>query len=304
MATTVRRAVPKVRNRENTGGPAPTFKDAVFLGALGLLPRNLFSRAVGLAAHAPLPRPLATASILAFARRYGVDVAEAERPVGEYANLGAFFARRLRPGARTIDRRPGVVVSPCDGRVLSFGRIDGETILQIKQRPYSLRALLADEAEAEPFFDGTWVTIYLSPRDYHRVHFPVEGRVVGARYVPGSLWPVNRAAVENIDRLFCVNERVITYIDGPFGRMAVIMVGATSVGHITVSYDEALEANRGCPPGARAYDPPVRVARGDELGVFHLGSTVVLLFSDPAVELEPLEVNQPVRMGHAIARRG
>jgi phosphatidylserine decarboxylase len=288
---------------QNTGKPAPRIKDALVLGALGLVPRNLLSRATGFVAHAPLPRPLTTAAIAAFAKRYGIDVAEADRPLGEYPTLGDFFTRRLKSGARVIDRRPGVAVSPADGRVLTAGRLDGETLLQVKGRPYSVRSLLGDDAEAEPFIGGSWATIYLSPRDYHRVHFPTEGKVVGARYVSGTLWPVNRAAVEQIDRLFCVNERVITYVEGPLGRVAVVMVGATNVGHITVAYDEALQANRNCPAGARQYEPPVRVARGDELGTFHLGSTVVLLFADQSVELTSFGPDQPVRMGEAIARR-
>ncbi len=288
---------------EDTGKPGLRPKDAVVLGALGLLPRNLMSRAMGRVAATSLPRPLMTAAVKAFAKRYGVDLTEAERPVGEYASLGDFFIRRLKAGARPIDRRPKIAVSPADGRVLNFGRLDGETLLQVKGRPYSVRDLLGSASEAEPYIGGTWVTIYLSPRDYHRVHFPTEGTVTSARYIAGTLWPVNRAAVERIERLFCVNERVVTHVDGPLGRVALVMVGATNVGHITMAYDATLEANKGGTAGARSYTPPIRVARGDEMGTFHLGSTVVMVFADPRVELASLREDQPIRIGECIARR-
>lgn len=278
-------------------------KDALFLGALGLVPRNLLSRAVGAAAHAPLPRPITRASIWAFARLYGIDVSEAERAPSEYRTAGEFFTRRLRKGARVVDQRPGLAISPADGRVANVGRIADNRLMQAKGRTYDLADLLRDRGDAERFQRGSWMTIYLGPRDYHRVHHPVEGRITGARYVPGHLWPVNRAAVENIDDLFCINERIITFVDSPLGEVATIMIGATSVGYITVSYDDDLQSNRGRPSAYRAYDPPRHAARGAELGVFNLGSTVVLLFADPDVELEPLAEQSPILMGQPIARR-
>ncbi len=261
-------------------------RDTLFLGALGLVPKNLLSRVVGAAAHAPLPKPIAHASIRVFARAYGIDLDEAERPVGEYRTLGKFFTRRLRPGARTIDRRPGLAVSPADGVLANGGRLEDGRLIQAKGRHYRVEDLLRNRVEAERFRDGSWLTVYLSPRDYHRVHHPVEGTITSARYVPGHLWPVNRAAVENIDDLFCVNERLIT-----------------SVGHITMAYDDTLQTNRGGLGSLKSYDPPLRIARGDELGVFHLGSTAVVLFADPHVEVDPVGEPRPVRMGEAVARR-
>ncbi|MEZ4464453.1 MAG: archaetidylserine decarboxylase [bacterium] len=162
--------------------------------------------------------------------------------------------------------------------------------------------LLKDDAAGRGFARGSWVTVYLSPRDYHRVHHPAEGRIVAARHVPGHLWPVNRAAVEHVDQLFCVNERIITHVEGPLGEVATIMVGATSVGHITVRYDDGLVTNRGGAGGGRTYASGLQVARGDELGTFHLGSTAIVL-ADPAVALEALDEGAPIRLGTAIARR-
>ncbi|MCA9526568.1 MAG: phosphatidylserine decarboxylase [Myxococcales bacterium] len=277
--------------------------DALFIGALRLLPKNAWSRAVGAAAYSPLPRAVHRAAIRAFARAYQVDVDEADRPLDEYRTVGEFFTRRLRPGARPIDRRPGFAVSPADGHILNSGRIQDGTLIQAKGRDFSVAELLRDEAAGARFAHGSWVTVYLSPRDYHRVHHPAEGRIVAARHVPGHLWPVNRAAVEHVDQLFCVNERIITHVEGPLGEVATIMVGATSVGHITVRYDDGLVTNRGGAGGGRTYDAGHQVARGDELGTFHLGSTAIVLFADPAVALEPLEEGAPIRLGTAIARR-
>lgn len=278
-------------------------KDALLIGTLGLIPKNLLSRAVGAAAHARLPSPVTRASVKIFASRYGIDMDEAEHPISEYRTIGELFTRRLKPGARPIDRRPGFAVSPADGHVSNSGRIRDGELIQAKGRTYSVADLLRDRNEGERFANGSWVTVYLSPRDYHRVHHPVEGRIVASRYVPGHLWPVNDAAVNRVEDLFCVNERIITYVDSPIGEVASVMVGATSVGHMTMAYDDEIVANRGMPAVHKLYDDGLPVARGDEQGVFRLGSTVVVLFADPEVVPEALEPDQPIRMGEAIARR-
>jgi len=276
--------------------------DQLAYGALGLLPKSLWSRAVGTVAHARLPRVITRASISLFARAYSIDVSEAAEPLEEFRTLGAFFTRRLRTGARPIDRRPGWAVSPADGHILNSGRITDGALIQAKGRQFTVADLLGPE-EGERFRDGHWVTVYLSPQDYHRVHHPVEGRLVRSRYVPGRLWPVNRIGVERVDDLFCVNERVITVVDSPVGRVASVMVGATSVGHITVTYDDALHTNHGQAGFTRDYERPVSIQRGTQLGVFHLGSTVIVVFADPEVVLESLEPGQVIRVGQGIARR-
>lgn len=278
-------------------------KDALLIGTLGLIPKNLLSRAVGAAAHAGLPASVTRASVRWFARRYGIDLDEAEHPIEHYRTIGELFTRRLKPGARPIDRRPGVAVSPADGRISNSGRIENGRLIQAKGRDYSVADLLRDRHDAERFENGAWVTVYLSPRDYHRVHHPVEGRITASRYIPGHLWPVNAAAVDRVEDLFCVNERVATFVDSPIGEVASVMVGATSVGHMTMTYDVELITNRGRPGAHKSYPEALRIARGDELGLFRLGSTVVVLFADPTVEIEPLAEDQPVRMGQIIARR-
>jgi len=277
-------------------------KDKLLISALRFLPKNSWSRAIGALAYAPLPKPIARSSIRWFARRYGIDVDEAELPLSEYRTVGDFFTRRLKPGARNVDRRPGFAVSPADGHILNSGKLANGQLIQAKGRHFSVSDLLKDPDRALEYMNGTWFTVYLSPRDYHRVHHPIEGSIVEANYVPGYLWPVNRAAVDNVDELFCVNERVITYVDSPFGEVATIMVGATSVGHISMAYDDQLHTNKGCRGGTRHLRTNVRAARGDELGTFHLGSTAIVLFSNSNVVLEPLAEDQPITLGQPIAR--
>jgi len=278
-------------------------KDALLIGTLGLIPKNLLSRAVGAAAHARLPSPITRTSVKAFAKAYGIDMDEAEHPISEYRTIGELFTRRLKPGVHTIDRRPGVAVSPADGHVSNSGRIRDGRLIQVKGRTYGIAELLGDAEDGKRFENGAWVTVYLSPRDYHRVHHPVEGRLTAARYIPGHLWPVNAAAVNRVDELFCVNERVVTFVDSPMGEVASIMVGATSVGYMTMAYDDELVANRGRPRAHKQYGDEMRVTRGDELGMFRLGSTVVVVFADPSVLPEALAEGQPIRIGDAIARR-
>jgi phosphatidylserine decarboxylase len=276
--------------------------DKLFISALRLLPKNAWSRVIGSIAHARLPKLITKPSVRWFAKRYGIAIEDAELPLGEYRTVGHFFTRRLKPGARSIDRRPGFAVSPADGHVLNSGELDDGQLIQAKGRHFSVEALLKDPDKAKLFKGGSWATVYLSPRDYHRVHHPVEGTLAEAHYIPGYLWPVNKAAVENVDQLFCVNERVVTYVDSPLGLVATIMVGATSVGHISVAYDAELHSNKGCQPGVRHFDGSNRIARGDELGTFHLGSTAIVLFSDKGIQLEPLEDGQPIVLGQPIAR--
>ncbi|MCA9542729.1 MAG: phosphatidylserine decarboxylase [Myxococcales bacterium] len=282
---------------------APPMKDALALRALGLLPKNMWSRAIGHLAHLRLPEPVAGATVKGFARLYGIDVDEAEEPLTAYPSIGAFFTRRLKPGARPIDRRPGYAVSPADGHILNSGRLVDGALIQAKGRDFRVADLLRDEALGARFAGGSWVTVYLSPKDYHRVHHPVEGAITQARYMPGHLWPVNRLGVEYVDDLFCVNERLATFVEGPLGLTCTIMVGATSVGKITTAYDADLQTNQGLPAADKDYGEGLRVARGDELGTFHLGSTAIVLFANPTVEVLALPEGSAVRMGEPIAQR-
>ncbi len=267
---------------------------------LRLVPRNALSRLVGRLLRAPLPRWVHAGVIRWFCRRYGVAVEEAERPVSEYPTFNAFFTRALKPGARPV--APGdVLVSPCDGALGASGVVARGRALQAKGRPYSVEALLGDPGLAARFEGGTFVTVYLAPFDYHRVHAPVSGVIREARHLPGTLWPVNPPAVERIEDLFAVNERLVTVLETPFGKVALVMVGATCVGRIRMRYDDLL-TNSGRSHGHRIYDPPIPVEKGQELGVFEMGSTVLLFLEPERFEAGDLTLGRTVRMGEALGR--
>jgi len=205
-----------------------------------------------------------------------------------YPTLNAFFTRRLRPGLRPIEADPTRLPSPADAVLTAFGPIDARgRIPEIKGRSYAVADLLAGAMDATPFIGGQHAVLYLSPRDYHRVHSPVDGALVAATPIGGRTYPVNARGVRAIEGLFATNKRVVFDLDSPgFGRVALVMVGATNVGRITVS----------APVGP--------IARGDELGVFNLGSTVVLLApASHPIELAGVHEGELVRVGQAIAVR-
>jgi phosphatidylserine decarboxylase len=282
------------------------------LALLRRLPQGALSRAFGAVADVPLPRPLRRLVLGAFARAVGADLGEAELPLEEYPTLNRFFTRRLREGVRSWPRDSRVAACPVDGVAGQVGTVRRGQLVQAKGRWYSAAELLQDREGAERFEGGSFITLYLSPRDYHRIHSPTDGRIHDATHVPGALLPVNAAAVAHIADLFARNERLICYVDGPLGRVAVVAVGAYNVGRISAAFDplwgtpgqRAWATNRrGATERQRRYDPPVRVRQGDELMTFHLGSTVILLFEPGRVELEAgLAPGSAVRLGRPIAR--
>ncbi|HKC59956.1 MAG TPA: archaetidylserine decarboxylase [Myxococcales bacterium] len=255
---------------------------------LKLLPRNTLSRALGAACRIPAPRPVMRAVIRGFARRYGVDAAEAERAIEEYPTFTEFFTRRLKPGARPIAPGERVPVSPVDGTVGEVGDIVEGRLLQAKGKHYTLAGLFGGplaEEDAQRFAGGSFLTIYLAPCDYHRIHAPLGGSITGYINVPGTLWPVNRIGVRNVEQLFCVNERLTTFLDTPRGPCAVVAVGAMNVGRIRAVYDDVVtNARRMRAVQRKEYEKPIPVAKGSELAIFEMGSTVVVVFG-PGVKL-------------------
>ena len=243
---------------------------------LRVLPRARITRAVGRLCDAKLPPAVASAIVRIYTRAYQVDLAEALQDEG-FASFDAFFTRRLREGARTVCPDPDAVVSPADGRIEAIGEVDLDGRLAIKGRDYRVQDLIGDAAEARRYQSGQFVVVYLSPRDYHRVHSPVAGEMRAVRSMPGDLYPVNAIGERHVPSLFAKNRRVAMAIDTPTqGRVTVVMVGAMIVGRITVTGIDA----RDVPIGLHALDPPVRLARGDEIGIFHIGSTAVV-FVEP-----------------------
>jgi len=265
----------------------------LLIGTLSLVPKKALSRGVR-----GLVQVRSAMAVRRFAAKFGIDLAEAEHPVERYGTILELFTRRLKPGVRPLDPDPRALLSPVDAKLDVYGKIEGGRLVQAKGREYTLAALLGDEALAARYEGGSFATLYLSPKDYHRIHSPASGRVLGYTYVPGELWPVNAAAVRHVDSLFARNERVITHLEtAPFGRMEVVMVGATNVGHMTLAYDEALRTNVGAKEVVRrAYDAPLALERGAELGVFEMGSTVILVL-EPKVALDPIPMGSFVRMG-------
>lgn len=244
---------------------------------LRFVPRVRLSRAVGRLCQQDFPGPVADIASKIYAQAYGVNLSEAE-PSGGYRNFDDFFTRKLRPGARHID--DAVVVSPSDGKLVAVGDTSaaeeraGSRIV-VKGRPYDVAELTGCSQDREYYADGDFAVVYLHPRDYHRVHSPVDGTITMVRSMPGDLFPVNSIGERHVPDLFVRNQRVAITIDNDkLGRVAVVMVGATIVGRITVG---VLGGAR-TPPGDYPIVPGVTVARGDEIGMFHLGSTVVALF--------------------------
>jgi phosphatidylserine decarboxylase len=290
---------------------SPELPSATWRATLALLerlPQAALSRSLGRVADVPIPRPLRRSILGSAARALGIDLSEAELPLEEYGSLNALFVRRLRPDARPVREDPATIVSPVDGIIGQVGHVRNGRLIQAKGRDYSAAALLGDETEARRFDAGLFITLYLSPRHYHRIHAPCSGVISAARHVPGALLPVNEPAVLHVPDLFPRNERVICSIDGPLGRTAVVAVGAYNVGRISTAFDPewagpgASVANRrGARIATRTYEPPRAIRQGAEIMAFHLGSTVVLL-CEPGLELHISAPGSEVRLGDVLAR--
>jgi len=278
----------------------------LLLGTIARLPQGALSRAMGHLADTPIPRPLRPAVLGGFARATGIDLAEADRPLAEYRSLDEFFVRRLRQGVRSWPADPATLGSPVDGVIGELGTVCDGRLLQAKGRDYSVAALLDDATQAARFDGGAFLTLYLSPRHYHRIHSPAAGSIRQVRHVPGALLPVNRPAVEQIPELFPRNERVVCYLDAQPGRIAVVAVGAYNVGRIEVLFGGGWRTNRaGAAVTDHVIEPPHAVGRGDEILVFHLGSTVVLLFERDRVRLDTALVSgASIQLGQPIGSPG
>jgi phosphatidylserine decarboxylase len=235
------------------------------------LPRVQLSRVVGALAEKSLSPWGARSVERVYRTFYDVDLSEADKQ-GPFSSFDAFFTRELKPGMRPIGE--GVLVSPADGQLSALGPIDGQGTILVKRQQYDVAELIGSAELAARYLGGEFAVVYLSPRDYHRVHSPVDGVVSSVVGIPGDLYPVNSVGEQHFAGLFVRNNRVAIHIDTPnHGRVTVIMVGATIVGRISLK----MIPEPAVPPGLTRFEPGVRVARGDELGTFHLGSTAVIL---------------------------
>jgi phosphatidylserine decarboxylase len=271
-----------------------TFATYAAAQVLRVVPRVRLSQAVGRLCDTHVPAPLSRLAASLYARAYRVNLAEAEG-AGAYACFDDFFTRKLRDGVRPI--ADAAVVSPADGLLAQLGPVGVNGRFAVKAADYRAGELIGDEAEAQRYVGGTFAVVYLSPRDYHRVHAPVPGQLSLVRSLPGDLYPVNSIGERHIRNLFVRNQRVAIVIDTPnLGRVTVVMVGAIIVGRITVTALGGDDTR----PGIYPFHPPLPLQAGDEIGVFHLGSTAVL-FVEPGVTLT--HDLGPIRYGEALSSR-
>lgn len=261
---------------------------------LRALPRVRISRAVGRLCDQPLPSVVSRAVTNAYCQAYRVELDDAALPSGAFPSFDAFFTRQLKPGARTLSS--DALVSPADGMLSSQGVVDAGARIFVKGQPYDVGELVGDPRDAARYAGGEFAVVYLAPRDYHRVHSPVDGNITLVRGLPGDLYPVNSIGERHIPQLFVRNQRAAIVIDTPgLGRVTVVMVGAVIVGRITVS----VLGGPDVPPGMHPLEPAVPVRKGDEVGIFHLGSTVVLLLEPGLAVARELG---PIRMGESLLR--
>lgn len=256
--------------------------DKLFIIVQHCLPQHLLSRLIGYLAETKISW-LKNCLIRQFVGHFNVDMQEAERTdIESYINFNDFFTRALKTGARPIAGDMQGIISPADGAVSEAGTIENNTLIQAKGRSYKLTDLLGgNKALAEQFSNGSFATIYLSPRDYHRVHMPLDGKLLKTMYVPGKLFSVNQTTVDAVPDLFARNERLVCIFDSPAGPMAVILVGAMIVAGIeTVWGGQVTPKPR--QPISIDYPTAINLQKGDEMGRFKLGSTVIVLFAKDA----------------------
>jgi phosphatidylserine decarboxylase len=264
---------------------------------LRALPRTRVSRAVGRLCDTPLPPGLSRAVVSLYVRAYGIDLGECQPRDGAYESFDQFFTRELQPGRRTICSDAKEIASPADGTVEAIGPIDLQGTLLVKKQRYTVVDLIGDAADAERYAGGQFAIVYLSPRDYHRVHSPVAGVISRVRSMPGDLYPVNSIGERHVPLLFSRNRRVAIVIDTPaLGRVTVVMVGAIIVGRITVNAVPGQDV----PLGDHVLSPARPVGKGEEIGIFHLGSTAIV-FVERGAAARFARATGPVRLGQSLA---
>jgi phosphatidylserine decarboxylase len=268
-----------------------------------IVPQHALSRLTGWLAGVRHPLWLKNWAISRFIRMFGVDMTEAVESQPEaYTNFNAFFTRPLRAGLRPLAEAD--IVSPADGCISQIGRIEESGLLQAKGRHYSTWALLGgDDERAAWFRNGTFATIYLAPRDYHRVHMPIDGELLATTYIPGKLFSVNSTTAAGVDRLFARNERLVCYFDTAAGPMAMVLVGAMVVAGIDTVWSGQVSPPQRRPQRSdyRNLPEPVTLAKGEEMGRFQLGSTVILLFPEGRMQWAPhFAAGSQTRLGEAL----
>lgn len=240
-----------------------------------------------------------------FARRYAVNMQEAERQqLSEYDSFNDFFTRSLKAGARNFDSLGSEIICPVDGGISAIGKVEGDAVFQAKGHSFTLNQLLAcEQNQSDAYRHGLFATLYLSPKDYHRVHLPYAGKLLSMTYVPGSLFSVNDWSVEAIPRLFARNERMVCHFETDLGAMAVVMVGAMIVGSMqTVWSDGPIKlSSKGQLKHWDLQHRNIMLNKGDEMGRFLLGSTAIVLFANPQLAWdEKFKLQREIRLGQTM----
>jgi len=266
-----------------------------------IIPKSLLSRAFGAVTRIPFPRWILQPVINWYSKAYGVRTEEYVAPEKGFKNFNSFFTRQLKPGVHIVDPDVNAVVSPVDARLDQFGELDGGTIMQAKGVHYSLYDLLPSE-EASRFECGSFMTLYLSPGDYHRIHSPAGGTITGYFHIPGKLYTVQEFMVQGLKGLFSKNERLISYIDTGRGQIAVCKIGAMNVGRMSIGHAPVItnKTFRSRKEVLYKKNEKPSIKSGDELGMFHLGSTIVLLFEKDLIRYAGLATGDTVRVGQKI----
>lgn len=263
-----------------------------------LIPKAFLSRLFGKFARTRL----SSIFINKFSASFQINSKEILVPDAGFRSLNSFFTRKLKPGMRKIDRTKNSLVSPVDGRIDQFGPVTGTRVMQAKYIDYLLAELLPADIH-HLFIDGSFITLYLSPSDYHRIHSPLDGKIFGTLYVPGKLFPVMEYLANGINGLFTKNERVITYLETSAGRCVVVMVGAMNVGQISLSYENIITNEKIIRKRKEILYPEnlkPQTHKGDELGIFNMGSTVIMLFEKDMVNFERFAIGDKVKIGQKI----
>ena len=266
------------------------------------LPKNHLSFILGRLVHLKLPSFMTHLIIRIFSYFYDIKIEDAEKPLEDYKSLGEFFTRRLKPGLRPVGF--DWALHPADSVVTQLHKIENGQLIQAKNKFYNAQEFLNDSLALEKYNDGFFVTYYLCPTDYHRVHSPVDGIITKVTHIPGMLWPVNKWSTENIEEMFSINERVSVEIKTDRGFVNVVFVGATNVGYITLNFMPEIKGNQ-----FNVFKPLVKdklnitVKKGEELGMFKMGSTVVMLYqknilkdSSNVLNLNSKYQNNPVQV--------
>jgi phosphatidylserine decarboxylase len=268
-----------------------------------LLPHHCLSRLVANLAESTNPH-IKNRLINLFIKHYKIDLSIAQSSdLNHYGSFNDFFVRALKPESRPICDASDAFISPADGFVSQFGRIDNGQLIQAKGSLFSLQALLGNDERATEYLNGDFVTIYLSPKDYHRVHMPLAGKLTKTVYIPGKLFSVNFATSKHVPNLFCRNERLVCFFDTQIGEIAIILVGAMLVAGIETVWGGQVAPNVSKKIIVQDYSQDnIELQKGAEMGRFKFGSTVILLMGPGKLQLCPFSDQQPIKMGELLGK--